>query len=292
MRPEINLPPAPRFLTRFYGNLGYGRDVFRSQTITFIHASMMNDPFDPYFEFVNDFGDSYKTLQEWVGEAHGSSELQRFKKRMPYEVWTRCVRDVREKSLYFKKTTFLFCASAPQGTKEPSDNLYMWGHYGQGHSGIAIEFDANVVANSVLRIQLSLHPKWPKENKIWIPVFYRDTVEKLTPEDFYQFMRASDDRVMATKLAAHFNTISRTKSTVWQPEQEWRLMWQNDTTQEKIHRVPLLPKAVRRVFVGMRIADEAAKQIAAECLAAFPDARVLKGTPRPGEFALNFRLIS
>jgi hypothetical protein len=199
---------------------------------------------------------------------------------------------IREKNLYFKNTTFLFCASASQDTREPCDNLYMWGHYGQGHSGIAIEYDADVTAHSVLQVQLSLHPEWLKENKLWTPVFYRDVIERLTPEDFYQFLTTPDDRFLDTKLAAHFNTISRTKSTVWQPEQEWRLMWQNDITQEKIHKVPLLPRAVHRVFVGLRIADEAAKQIADECLVAFPDAQVLKGAARPGEFALDFRSIS
>ena len=292
MRPEIYLPPPPARLTRFYGNVAYGRDVFRTKEISFIHVSLMNDPFDPYFEFVNDFGDSYRDLMRWVANTHGASQAQWLKKIVPYEAWKNIVDDFRKKGDYLKSSTFLFCASSPKESAEPFQNLYMWGHYGAGHSGIAIEYDVNIVASSVLKHQVGLNPKQPKEQRLWTPIFYQDKIERLTAADFYNFFRAPVEQELETKIATHFNTISRTKSTVWQPEQEWRLMWRNDVTDSKVYRVPLLAGAVRRVFVGLKMDRELAKDIAAECKAAFPEAEVLKGAARPGEFALDFQSIA
>jgi hypothetical protein len=211
---------------------------------------------------------------------------------MPYAGWASFTAGVRKKSDYLKSSTFLFCASAPKEAAEPFQNLYMWGHYGSGHSGIAIEYDANVVAASVYEHQTGIYPTWPKDLKLWTPVFYRDEIARITAKAVYEFLKAPREREMETELAAHFNTISRTKATVWQPEHEWRLMWRNDKTDAKFYKVPLLDEAIRRVFIGLRMGDEQAKEIAAECKTAFPNAEILKGAARPGEFALDFYPIS
>lgn len=288
---EIFLPPPPTYLTRFYGNVCYAREVFQTSSITFVHASCMNDPFDPYFQLINDFEDRYAAVTKWIKDTHGTKEIRWFKNIIPYTSWTNIVNDIRRKDKSLRSTLFLFCASAPHCHAEPSQNLYMWGHYCAGHRGIAIEFDAERVAASIREHQTRINPEWPKELKVWTPVIYREKIERLTPADFYDFLKASPEKELETKLAAHFNTVSRSKSTVWQPEQEWRLMWRNDEVKTQIYKVPILPGSVHRVFIGLRMADELAAQIATECRAVFPGAEILKGAARPGEFALDFRPI-
>jgi hypothetical protein len=289
--PEIFLPPPPAYLTRFYGNIDNARDVFKTKSITFVRVSRMNDPFDPYFEFVNDFENRYGAIIERIRDAHGPKEVRWFKGIMPYNSWIKVVNDIKEKNEYLRSSSFLFCASAPHGGTEPSHNLYMWGHYCAGHRGIAIEFDAERVASSLVEHQTRINPNWSKELKVWIPVIYQDKIERLTPEDFYDFLKASAQEELVTKLAVQLNTVSRIKSTVWRPEQEWRLMWRNDEVEPEIYKVPILSGSVHRVFIGLRVADELAARIAAECRAAFPGADILKGAARPGEFALDFRAI-
>lgn len=290
-RPEIFLPSPPAYLTRFYGGIDYGREVFQKKAITFIHVSLMNDPFDPYFEFINDFSDSYGAIIKWIRNTHGTKSARCFKRGVSYNDWDNAVKDIKQKNKNYRSNSFLFCTSAPLGDTDPYRNLYMWGHYCAGHRGIAIEFDAERVASSVVEHQKQINPEWSKEAKVWTPVIYGDKIDKLTPADFYEFMTTRAGEELATNLAVHFNTVSRIKSTVWRPEQEWRLMWHNDEVNSTIYRVPILPGSVHRVFIGLRVPDEIASQIAADCRAAFPEAEVLKGEARPGEFALDFRPI-
>ncbi|MGA3002622.1 MAG: DUF2971 domain-containing protein [Acetobacteraceae bacterium] len=287
--PEIFMPPPPPRLTRFYGNIDFAKDVFRTKSIAFVHVSLMNDPFDPYFEFVTDFEGRYPAILSWIEANHGAKEVRWFKSVMPYQSWRNSLSGIKKRNANLKENSFLLCASAPLADLEPAHNLYMWGHYCSGHRGVAIEFDAERVATSVVEHQTKNHPDWPKDQRVWTPVIYQDKIDRLTAADLHEFLKAPLGRELQTKFAFHLNTVSRLKSTVWRPEQEWRLMWHNDELETKIYKVPILPGAVRRVFIGLRLTDDVAAQIAAECRATFPEAEVLKGSARPGEFALDFR---
>jgi len=46
---------TPQQVTRFYGTVNYAMDVIKNKQIAFVHASMLNDPFDPYCFFETDF---------------------------------------------------------------------------------------------------------------------------------------------------------------------------------------------------------------------------------------------
>lgn len=249
----------------------------------------MNDPFDPYFEFVNDFDGRYGAILKWIENNHGAKEARWFKAVMPYLSWVNALRDIEKKNADLRTTLFLFCTSAPLGDLEPFNNLYMWGHYCAGHRGVAIEFDAEKIAESVIQHQAQIDPKWSKEQRVWAPVLYQDKIERLTAADFYDFLKIAPGKELETKFVAQLNTVSRLKSTVWQPEQEWRLMWRNDEAGTGVYKLPILPGSIHRVFVGLRVSEDCTAQIAAECRATFPKAEVLKGSPRPGEFAVDFR---
>jgi len=66
-------------------------------------------------------------------------------------------------------------------------------------------------------------------------------------------------------------------------------MWRNDEMKPTVYKIPILAGSVRRIFVGLRVTDDLTVQFAAECRKAFPEAEVLRGSQRPGEFALDFR---
>jgi hypothetical protein len=283
------MPAPPAYVTRFYGTIDYARDVFQTKSIALVHVSRMNDPFDPYFEFVNDFDGRYGTMIKWIEKNHGVKEARWFKGVMPFPSWANAVRNIEKLNADLRANLFLFCASAPLADLEPSHNLYMWGHYCAGHRGVAIEFDAERVAVSVVEHQTKTHPKWSKEQRVWAPVLYQDKIEGLTAADIYDFLKAPPEKELETKLVDQLNTVSRVKSTVWRPEQEWRLMWRNDEVETGIYKLPILPGSVHRVFVGLRVAEDRTADIAAECRAAFPEADILKASPRLGEFAVDFR---
>lgn len=283
----MRAPPA--CLTRFYSNIDFAKDVFQSESITLVRVKLMNDPFDPYFEFLTDFEDRYSAILKWIGDNHGPGEVRWFKQRMPYQAWSNFLRDINRKNSNFKENTFILCASAPLGELEPAHNLYMWGHYCAGHRGVAIEFDAAAVAASMIEHQVKIHPEWEKDRKLWTRMIYRDVIDHLSAADLYEFLKLPPERESESRFCRHLNTISRIKSTAWQPEQEWRLMWQNDEIEGNIYKVPIQPGSVRRVIIGVRVADDVAADVAAACRAGFPDAEVVKASARRGEFALDFR---
>lgn len=285
---EIFLPPPPETLTRFYGTIDYAKDLLGHREIALVHVSKLNDPFDPYFEFLNDFGDRYGAIVKWVREHKGYSEVSRFKKAFPYSSWQTAVQKMREANGRLRSSVFLFCASAPMEGYHPSQNLYMWGHYGNGHRGIAIEFNSENVAASVLRHGIALDPTADPEARLWTPVLYREQLDKISPGDFYDFVMTIGKAENATRLAKHFNIISRIKSSVWKPEQEWRLLWRNDEIAPQIYRIPIEPAAIKTIFIGLRVDERIAGEIACTARAKFPDARVVQCRARPGEFALDF----
>lgn len=288
---EIFLPPPPETLTRFYGTLDYAIDLLRNHEIALVHASKMNDPFDPYFEFLNDFGDRYGAILNWIRDHRGDREVRQFKRAFPYSSWDVAVRGIREKNNVLRSSVFLFCASAPMDGYRPSQNLYMWGHYGSGHRGVAIEFNSTSVAASVRRHQIAINSQFKAEIRPWTPVLYKERLEKISAGDFYEFIMSTERTVHTTQLVRQLNTISRVKSPVWKPEQEWRLLWRNDEIEPNIYCIPIEPSAIKTIFIGLRIEERTAEEIANVARANFPDASVVQCRARPGEFALDFNPI-
>jgi hypothetical protein len=287
---DIFIPKPPERLTRFYGTVDYAVDVFKASAISFIHVSLMNDPFDPYFEFSNNFGLRYQALRQWVRKNQGQVAENSFMKIMTYEGWEKIKRDVLSKNRSLKENTFLFCASAPTEKLQPYENLYMWGHYGAGHKGLAIEFDAEKVARDVYRHHSKINPTLVDPGNIWTPVIYSDIIDPITPADCYEVFIAPGHEVLNSKIARVLNTVSRTKSTVWRLENEWRLLWRNDD-RSHIYQVPVRPDAIHRIYLGMRMAPEVVRELVALCSSNFPHVEILRGAARPGEFALDFRQV-
>ena len=59
-----------------------------------------------------------------------------------------------------RANTFVLCASAPTEALHPKESIYMWGHYGNGHRGIAIEFDRQRLgqwSSIIIRLKAAPH---------------------------------------------------------------------------------------------------------------------------------------
>ena len=288
---DVFMPPPPQTLTRFYGTLDFAMDLFRHRTIALVHVSKMNDPFDPYFEFLNDFGDRYGAILKWIRQNKDDGEVRWFKRAFPYDAWVQAVRRIRELNSGLRSSVFLFCASASIEGLHPSQNLYMWGHYGNGHRGVAVEFNSESVAASVVQHQLALHPTFKWEARVWTPVLYQERLDRLSAGDFYDFVKTTGEAEYTTRLLRQLNTISRIKSPVWKPEQEWRLLWRNDEIAPEVYHIPIEAAGIKTIFVGMRVDELKVAEIAGAARANFPDAKVVRGRTRLGEFALDFEPI-
>jgi hypothetical protein len=130
---------TPATVTRFYGTVNYALDVIRTREIAFVHVSMLNDPFDPYCFFETDFEGKYPNLLRYV-QQHHPKHMPWFRAQVTPQSWGKTVRDLRAHLDDYRKHTFILSTSAPLADTHPKGNLYMWGHYGNGHRGVAIEF--------------------------------------------------------------------------------------------------------------------------------------------------------
>jgi Protein of unknown function (DUF2971) len=111
---------------------------------------MLNDPFDPYCFFETDFGDGFQNLIAHVRKNH-PRDLPWFRAHVTPQSWGQTVKDLKAHLQMVRETSFVLSTSAAHSGLHPKDNLYMWGHYANGHRGLAIEFDTQALASAVLK---------------------------------------------------------------------------------------------------------------------------------------------
>jgi hypothetical protein len=92
-----------------------------------------------------------------------------------------------------------------------------------------------------------------------------------------------------TQLARYYNRMIIIKSHVWQSENEWRLLWRNAETQEKVHKCPIGEDAIASIFLGLSLAERKAEELIAAARQNFPASSILRARKRYGELALEFR---
>lgn len=176
----------PKHVLRFYGNTDYALGCIGFKEITFLHQEKLNDPFDPNLVFSTDFNESYEELIAFVEKNH-PKDIQKFRENLPEQNWNNLIKKIRLKLNNFRNGTFLFSTIAVEEGNHPKDNLYMWGHYGNGHRGIAIEFETDLLEKSVREENRRLGNRETDIDDIWSEVHYPDTDNSpvITGESIY-----------------------------------------------------------------------------------------------------------
>lgn len=285
----------PQYVTRFYGVADYAMDVIKNKQIAFVHVATLNDPFDPYCFFETDFGDSYENLTAFV-EKHHPGDLSWFKVRVTPASWAQTVSDLEEFMQKVRQTTFVLSTSAVHSGLHPRDNLYMWGHYANGHRGLAFEFDTQALARAVLKHHEDKNGKPLLESDVWSAIEYTKTFSPITAECVYEFMKQENEllegRVAVrspTQLDKYYGRMPKIKSDVWQSENEWRLMWHNDKTDEKVYKCPIDEDTITSIFLGLNFAVESGDEIVSAARHNFPAASIFRARKRLGDLAPEFR---
>ena len=184
---------------------------------------------------------------------------------------------------------FIFSTCAVREEEHPRDSLYMWSHYGNGHRGVAIEFDTKALAESFIKEDDpdSKHPWWEMK--------YSNEIPKVKREDIFEYAmnKHLNSNGSLLKLSSVVTERTRYKGKIWENEQEWRLVW-SDETKLKIVRHDITSNAVTAVYLGCRAAEQemVRKNFIYETQRNFPNATVFRANKRPGEFALDFEKIS
>jgi hypothetical protein len=286
----VNQISAPKSVVRFYGNPDYALETIALQQITFVHVDKLNDPFDPILDFATDFNDDYACLLAHV-QKHHSSEFEFFKNKFPEEAWKMLVEAWSKLASDTRQEMLVFSSCAVTEENHPRDNLYMWGHYGNGHRGVAIEFDAIVLGEPFERPD-SKFPWWKME--------YKQQVPKITCEYIVELIlnlpskaNPEDLSLYGAKLKSLMSQRINSKAEVWKHENEWRLVWLHHKTTLKIHRHDFPQKAIKAIYLGCRATEHEviARNFVLETQKRFPNVTVFRANMREGEYALDFQKI-
>ena len=270
----------PATVVRFYGNVGYALDTIAHQQIIYIHSSLLNDPFDPNFFFETDFEGSYEQLLAWVEKKHPDA--------LPGHVTAdslgKSVEVVQTRMKILRDQSFVFSCSAVTRDSHPKDSLYMWGHYGNGHRGVALEFDTRKVA-SLITEKYNLAPE-----DAWVRIEYEAKLAPITCDMFFDFfLNEYEQGKRLTSLQAYSAKTSHVKQLVWEREKEWRLFRRLDGTQLKVHRELIPPDAITAVYIGLAASKSSEADIVFETRKKFPSAKIYRAHKKLGFTELEFK---
>ncbi len=271
---------------RFYGNIDYALECIALKEITFIHVDKLNDPFDPVLDYFTDFDGDYGYLLKWVEENY-PSQFDSFRGELSKQTLKDYLDGLLEKAKERRSNMFLFSTCAVNEEKHPRDNLYMWGHYGNGHRGIAIEFNSSSLIKLMKKENLKI------SEIEWWKMDYTNKLPKINCESIFEYIMSPQED---SKLFEITDKILRSKSKVWELEGEYRLVQFNNETKLKKYIYGLPDNAINAVYLGCRIpeseSEEVVNDFVCETQRNFPNASVFMVKMRPGEFALDFNKIS
>lgn len=160
--------------------------------------------------------------------------------------------------------TSIFCLSATH------DNLLMWSHYAQNHTGAVIKFLALPEVDSPLILAQ--------------PVRYS---EKMPVLEFASLLL--DER--AARLAV-LETITLCKSDVWAYEKEWRIVAALRDKSQSYEILPYAREEIGAVYLGCRMTAQNRSEITEVVRNQFPDAAIFQAEKHASEFALQFAEIA
>jgi hypothetical protein len=121
---------------------------------------------------------------------------------------------------------------------------------------------------------------------------YDTQAPRLTAKKFYQFYRSEyEGRQERTPLHNYVDSTTHFKSSVWSREQEWRILWRNDETRLKTHKVKIPEDAISAVYVGLAASPSVQDDVVYETRRNFPTAKIFKARKRNGYAELRFEQI-
>lgn len=230
----------PKALYKYRSCTTYALENLKTSTIYCTTANTFNDPYDSAINFATPGISDLPEIEDQLQEIDTSNPelreaIREFLRARELENNHQLVEDFNK----FAQSAYKICSFS-----ERVDSLLMWGHYGQNHTGFAMEYDF-----------ASLPPKDIMSLSLW-PVFYGDKIFDIS-EFVNSGMQAGFNNLYMIASAMH-------KAADWAYEHEWRVVIADGPA--FVSRNMLAP--LKAVHLGSKISDldeqaivEIAKQI-------------------------------
>lgn len=159
--------------------------------------------------------------------------------------------------------TSIFCVS------ESHDNILMWSHYADNHSGAVVEFLALQSVDSPLLVAQ--------------PVRYSPHLPRLTFDTFFDHEAAKREIIDMPTL---------TKSDAWAYEREWRVVTTLRDKEQPFEIISFAREEVAAVYLGCRMTPEDKAEVIGITRLGYPRAKILLAVKHEHEFALTFHVLT
>lgn len=149
---------------------------------------------------------------------------------------------------------------------ETHDNILMWSHYAENHTGAVIEFRAAQEVDSPLLVAQ--------------PVRYSEEMPRLSYDIFTMGSAKARLEIL--------NTVTLSKSRVWAYEKEWRVWGGLRDKTQTYEIMPFAPAEVEAVYLGCKMSDADKVEVAGIVGRRYPKARLFAAKKHPSRFELIF----
>lgn len=124
------------------------------------------------------------------------------------------------------------------------DNILMWSHYANKHTGFCVEYDLSKIQSQDFRCML-------------YPVIYENT-RPIIPTEMFDFSDMQNIKLnLEPKVMSKFICALLTKSPIWNYEEEWRvILFLNNLDKQCLYE-----NCISKIYLGANISDENKKKI-------------------------------
>lgn len=241
------------------------RDLFnKSKEKLLSHTPIPNPKFSPI-----------KSQLEFLRQAFTSTNLtQETIKELEEELMKGAIEGVENVIASFPKVNQEF-RSALQNTSifcltETNDNLLMWAHYADNHSGTVIKFLSTPEGISPLPLAERVE--------------YLAEMPKFNPIDFLEIPDFSPQHLL--------KTFTLTKGIDWKYEEEWRIVVPSKNPTENSGIFQFNPEELGAVYLGCKMTEDDKKEIIEITSSIYPKAEIYQAKKHEKEFKLEFEKIN
>jgi hypothetical protein len=277
------LVPPPSKLYRFR-TIERAKEILATNKLYLSSPSAFNDPFD--CQIAPLFGKSQRQREEFARlSARRSHPQVSRRERIAMVREARERGDLESPSLsrfyeHWKKDFVDNCGILCLVAKP--DDILMWSHYAEGHTGVCLEFQFSLYEFGVAASLPGLSAP-----VCALPVFY---AEEFPDFDFVEYFILSerDKAGHQSSLLQFARTVFLTKAVVWKYEQEYRIIDFPPRIGIRMYGLrPFSPKSLTGIIFGCRIKREAKEEIMALVAARTPRPRLYEAKVKPREFAIE-----
>jgi hypothetical protein len=152
-----------------------------------------------------------------------------------------------------------------------NDHTLLWSHYSDSHKGFCVELDAHSLARQLFDLS-----RTDKEFIDLHRIEYAEELPEVLPSN-------DEDQDWERHIS-----ILKTKSKVWEYEDEWRFFWFQKTALPKY----IEKETIRRVIIGCQMPLQHRTDLIALVELNLPTTEIWEATRSHTEFKLQFRPVS